>query len=65
MRLLAVNAGMPRTVQWHGRQVTTAISKHPVEGPRPAGDGSAGTAPGVQVAGEAFDVGAANREQGQ
>ena len=46
MRLLSVNAGMPRTVQWHGRQVTTAIFKHPAEGPRPLGDGSAGTAPG-------------------
>jgi ferredoxin-NADP reductase/MOSC domain-containing protein YiiM/ferredoxin len=37
MRLLSVNVGMPRQVGWHGRQVTTAIFKHPVEGPRFAG----------------------------
>jgi len=37
MRLLSVNVGTPRQVQWHGRQVTTAIFKHPVAGPRFAG----------------------------
>jgi len=34
VRLLSVNVGTPRTVQWHGRQVTTAIFKHPADGPR-------------------------------
>lgn len=34
MRLLSVNVGTPRRVQWHGREVTTAIFKHPVDGPR-------------------------------
>lgn len=31
--LLAVNVGRPRTVEWRGRPVTTAIWKEPVEGP--------------------------------
>ena len=34
MKLLSVNAGTPQTVEWNGREVTTAIFKHPVEGPR-------------------------------
>ena len=34
MRLLSVNVGTPRTLEWHGREVTTAIFKLPVEGPR-------------------------------
>jgi len=34
MRLLSVNVGTPRSVGWQGRQVTTAIFKHPVDGPR-------------------------------
>ena len=34
MRLLSVNVGTPRQVDWNGRQVTTAIFKHPVDGPR-------------------------------
>ena len=34
MRLLSVNVGIPRQVGWSGRQVTTAIFKHPVDGPR-------------------------------
>jgi ferredoxin-NADP reductase/MOSC domain-containing protein YiiM/ferredoxin len=34
MRLLSVNVGMPRRVQWRGREVTTAIFKQPVDGPR-------------------------------
>lgn len=32
MRLISVNCGLPRQVQWHGRSVTTAIYKHPVDG---------------------------------
>jgi ferredoxin-NADP reductase/MOSC domain-containing protein YiiM/ferredoxin len=34
MRLLSVNVGTPRPVQWNGRTVTTAIFKDPVDGPR-------------------------------
>ena len=34
MRLLSVNVGTSQPVQWGGRTVTTAIFKHPVEGPR-------------------------------
>jgi MOSC domain-containing protein YiiM len=34
VRLLSVNVGTPRQVQWHGREVTTAIFKQPVDGPR-------------------------------
>src|SRR5215472_8894701 len=37
MRLLSVNVGTPRRVQWRGREVTTAIFKRPVDGPRFAG----------------------------
>ncbi len=32
MRVVSVNAGLPRTVVWRGREVTTAIFKRPVEG---------------------------------
>src|SRR6516225_4676439 len=32
MRLVSVNVGLPRDVMWHGRTVTTAIYKQPVEG---------------------------------
>ncbi len=32
MRLISVNVGLPRDVPWHGRTVTTAIFKQPVEG---------------------------------
>jgi MOSC domain-containing protein YiiM len=32
MRLVSVNTGLPREVTWHGRSVTTAIYKQPVEG---------------------------------
>ncbi|HYL84107.1 MAG TPA: MOSC domain-containing protein [Candidatus Angelobacter sp.] len=32
MRLVSVNIGMPREVEWHGRIVTTAIFKEPVKG---------------------------------
>src|SRR5215813_10030272 len=34
MKLLSVNVGTPRQVDWNGRQVTTAIFKHPVDGAR-------------------------------
>jgi MOSC domain-containing protein YiiM len=33
-RVVAVNVGRPRTVDWHGRAVTTAIFKAPVTGRR-------------------------------
>src|SRR5438046_10669250 len=32
MKLLSVNTGLPREVQWHGRMVTTGIFKEPVAG---------------------------------
>jgi MOSC domain-containing protein YiiM len=32
MKLISVNTGLPRDVTWHGRIVTTAIFKQPVEG---------------------------------
>jgi MOSC domain-containing protein YiiM len=31
MRLVSVNVGLPRTVRWKGRDVTTGIFKNPVE----------------------------------
>ncbi|MGQ0520452.1 MAG: MOSC domain-containing protein [Actinomycetota bacterium] len=34
-RLVAVNVGRPRTVEWQGRKVRTAIWKEPVSGPVP------------------------------
>ena len=34
-RLVSVNVGRPRTVEWLGRRVRTAIWKEPVEGPVP------------------------------
>src|SRR5919204_6887045 len=34
MRLLSVNVGRPRRVDWNGQVVTTAIFKQPVDGPR-------------------------------
>ena len=33
MRLISVNVGRPRDVDWHGRVVRTSIWKGPVEGP--------------------------------
>ncbi|MPR35613.1 MOSC domain-containing protein [Salmonirosea aquatica] len=33
MRIISVNVGLPRTVEWSGRQVTTAIFKQPVATP--------------------------------
>ena len=41
------------------------VCVEPGDGAQPASDGGAGAAPGFQVAGEAFDVGAADGEQGQ
>jgi MOSC domain-containing protein YiiM len=32
MKLVSVNTGLPRDVNWHGRAVTTAIYKEPVAG---------------------------------
>jgi MOSC domain-containing protein YiiM len=32
MRVLSVNVGLPKDVEWHGRKVRTAIYKQPVEG---------------------------------
>lgn len=32
MKLISVNTGLPREVTWHGRRVTTAIYKQPVQG---------------------------------
>jgi MOSC domain-containing protein YiiM len=32
MKLVSLNVGLPRDVVWHGRPVTTAIYKQPVEG---------------------------------
>ncbi len=32
MKLISVNTGLPREVLWHGRSVTTAIFKQPVQG---------------------------------
>ena len=36
-RLLSVNVGLPRDIEWHGRTVHTGIWKEPVEGPRRVG----------------------------
>ena len=33
MRLISVNAGLPREVEWNGGSVTTGIFKQPVRGP--------------------------------
>jgi MOSC domain-containing protein YiiM len=47
MRVVSVNVGLPRVVEWHGRQVETAIWKEPVDGRIPVrgvnvdGDGQA------------------------
>lgn len=47
MRILSVNVGLPRSVEWGGRMITTGIFKQPVAGPVSlgllnfAGDGQA------------------------
>ena len=33
MKLISVNTGLPREVEWHSRTVTTGIFKKPVDGP--------------------------------
>jgi MOSC domain-containing protein YiiM len=33
MRVISINAGLPRTLLWKGREVTTGIFKTPVSGP--------------------------------
>ena len=37
-RIVSVNVGRPRLVEWHGRTVRTAIFKEPVDGPIMAAD---------------------------
>lgn len=37
-RVVSVNVGLPRTVEWFGRKVTTAIWKAPVDGAVPIAD---------------------------
>jgi MOSC domain-containing protein YiiM len=37
MRVVSVNVGLPRTVRWKGRDVTTGIFKQPVGGRLPVG----------------------------
>jgi MOSC domain-containing protein YiiM len=37
-RIVSVNVGRPRIVEWHGRSVKTAIFKEPVDGPVLASD---------------------------
>ena len=32
-KIVSVNVGLPRTVEFRGREVTTAIWKEPVDGP--------------------------------
>jgi MOSC domain-containing protein YiiM len=32
MRVISVNVGLPRVIEWHGRKVLTAIWKEPVDG---------------------------------
>ena len=43
-RVVSVNVGRPQRVEWHGRVVTTAIFKEPVDGPI--------TASGVNLSGD-------------
>lgn len=37
-RVVSVNVGLPRIVEWHGRQVSTAIWRTPVDGPVEVGE---------------------------
>jgi len=60
----------PRTADVRGRGVIQefffdGVFVEPGNGGQPAGDGGADAALGYQLAGEAFDVGAADCEQGQ
>ena len=72
--LVAVQRGgvrlvvQPRPADVRGRGVLEellldGVPVEPGDGAQPPGDGGAGPAPGFQVAGEALDVGAADREQ--
>src|SRR6266700_1956483 len=75
-QLVAVQGGgmglviQPRPSHVSGRGMVQELflDRVPVEpgnGTQPAGDGRAGAAPGLEFSGEAFDVGAADREQRQ
>ena len=60
----------PRTPDMGSRGVVQElffdrVFVQPGDGAQPAGNGSAGAAPGFQIPGEAFDVGAAGGEQVQ
>ena len=35
-RLLSINVGLPRDIEWHGKTVHTAVWKSPVQGRRVA-----------------------------
>ena len=74
--LIAIQGGgmglivQPRPPDVGGRGVIQefffdGILVEPRDGGQPAGDGGAGASPGFQLAGEAFDVGAADPEQAQ
>ena len=60
----------PRPPNMSGRGVIQEflldrVLVEPGDGAQPAGEGRAGAAPGLEFSGEAFDVGAADREQRQ
>ena len=60
----------PRPPDMRGRGMVEeflfdGVLVEPGDGGQPPGDGRAGAAPGFQFPGEAFDAGAADREQGQ
>ena len=74
--LVAVKSGgmrlviQPRPPDMRGRGMIQkflfdGVLVEPGDGGQPAGDGRAGAAPGFQLPGETFDVGAADLEQGQ
>jgi hypothetical protein len=74
--LIAVQGGgmglivQPRTADMGGRGMIQelffdGVLVEPRNGGQPAGDGGARTSPGFQLAGEPFDIGSADREQGQ
>jgi hypothetical protein len=62
--------GQPRAADVGGRGMLQeffldGIPVEPGDAAQPPGDGRAGAAPGLEFPGEAFDVGAADGEQGQ
>ena len=74
--LVAVQGGgmglviQPRPPDMRGRGMLEElfldrVLVEPGDGAQPAGDGRAGAAAGLEFSGEAFDVGAADGEQGQ